>query len=43
MQMVYGMKDMQKEKVRENEIELENAKTKVAEAESYTEMVTKEE
>ena len=41
--MAYGVKDRHKEKVKTNEIELENAKIIVAEAEACTEMVTKDE
>ena len=37
------MKGRHEEKVRANEIELQNAKTSVAEAEAYTDMVPKEE
>ena len=42
MQTVDSVKDRHDEKVRENEIELENAKTTVYEAEACIEMVTKE-
>ena len=41
MQIVDGMKDIYEEKVRANEIELENAKIAVAEADAYKEMVLK--
>ena len=43
MQMVDGMKYRCEEKVRANEMELENAKITLAGAEVCTEMVTKEE
>ena len=43
MKMVDGMKDECDKKVRENDIKIEKAKTTVAEAEAYTEMVKKEE
>ena len=41
--MVDGIKDGHNEKVRENDIELEQAKITVAEAEARTKMVKKEE
>ena len=43
MQMVDGVKDRHDEKVRENNVELEQVKTTVAEEEACTEMVNKEE
>ena len=41
--MVEGMKDRCEENLKADDIELENAKVTVAEAEAYAEIVTKEE